>query len=152
MSSGETKPSTQPQSDIAKEVDAALAKMVEAQRAALSEIVQLMAAKLDAAGSRVNDDDDTRRTLARIKAKDFCSVSEAATLLNCSSQHIRNQVQSAIDGKAAQPIPFADIGMTVFPVGELLQWAREPKTKKKSGAARKNKTHLKAVAAGSSLS
>lgn len=151
MSSGETKPSTQPQSDITKEVDAALAKMVEAQRAALIEIVHVMAARLDAADSRVSEDDDTRRMLARIKAKDFCSVGEAATLLNCSAQHIRNQVQIAIDGKAAQPIPFADIGMTVFPVGELLQWARVPKTKVKS-AARKNKTLLKAVAAGSSLS
>jgi hypothetical protein len=68
----------------------------------------------------LNDDaEETRGTFERIKAKEFVSVEEAALLFGCSEQHLRNQVQKAIDGKAIHPIPFADIdGVMRFPLSE----------------------------------
>jgi hypothetical protein len=37
--------------------------------------------------------EETRRTIEKIKAKEFISVEEAALLFGCNEQHLRNQVQ-----------------------------------------------------------
>lgn len=91
--------------------------------------------------------EQTRRTFERIKAKEFVSVEEAALLFGCSEQHLRNQVQKAIDGKAIHPIPFADIdGVMRFPLSELMAWTSIPKPRAGGKAKRtKKQTHLSAV-------
>jgi hypothetical protein len=74
----------------------------------------------------------TRRTLDQIMAKEFATPNEAAVLLSCSSQHLRNQVQKAIAGTVDPAIPFCDLGgPVVFPIAELLEWSRKPKPKRK---------------------
>ena len=68
--------------------------------------------------------EETRRTVEKIKAKEFISVEEAALLFGVSEQHLRNQVQKAIEGAAVYPIPFADLeGVARFPLIKLLEWA-----------------------------
>lgn len=97
---------------------------------------------------RDEEAENTRQTLGKIKAKDFISVEEAAFLFECSEQHLRNQVQKAIDGTATHPIPFADIdGVTRFPLTKLMEWASipKPRTPKRGGEIEKNKTHLSAI-------
>jgi hypothetical protein len=92
--------------------------------------------------------EQTRRTIEKIKAKDFISVEEAALLFGCSEQHLRNQVQKAIDRTAVQPIPFGDLdNVTRFPLAGLLEWASLPKPKLRGKTKRKKneKTHLSAV-------
>jgi hypothetical protein len=82
--------------------------------------------------------EETRRTIEKINAKEFISADEAAFLFSCSEQHLRNQVQKAIDGTAVHPIPFADIdNVTRFPLKELLEWASLPKPKPKEKRKRK---------------
>jgi hypothetical protein len=92
--------------------------------------------------------EETRRMIEKIKAKEFISVEEASVLFGCSEQHLRNQVQKAIDGTAVQPIPFADIeGVVRFPRVELQEWALLPKPNlrgKSKGKKNKGK-HLSAV-------
>jgi hypothetical protein len=92
------------------------------------------------------DAEETRRAIEKIKAKEFISVEEAALLFGCSEQHLRNQVQKAIDGTAVHPIPFADIdGVTRFPLSELVEWASIPKPRAGGKAKRpKKQTHLSA--------
>lgn len=98
---------------------------------------------------QIPSDDGTAQisqTIAEIKAKAFISANEAALLFGCSAQHLRNLVQRALEGKAPEPIPFCDLdGVVTFPVSELIEWSRKPKPKAKK-AAKRNKTHLKAVA------
>ncbi len=92
--------------------------------------------------------DETRRTIERIKAKQFISTDEAAFLFGCSEQHLRNQVQKAIDGMAVHPIPFADIdNVTRFPLSDLLEWASlaKPKSTGKTKRRKNKRTHLSAV-------
>jgi len=92
--------------------------------------------------------EQTRRTIEKIKAKQFISVEEAALLFGCSAQHLRNQVQQAIDGTAVHSIPFADLeGVLRFPLTDLLEWASLPKPKPVGKAKRKKneKSHLSAV-------
>jgi hypothetical protein len=92
--------------------------------------------------------EETRRTIEKIKAKEFISVEEAALLFGCSEQHLRNQVQKAIDGTAVHPIPFADLdGVLRFPQAELLMWAPipKPRTGGKANGREKHKAHLSAV-------
>jgi hypothetical protein len=68
--------------------------------------------------------------LARIKAKDFISIGEAASLRNCSDGHVRNLVGKARKRQTKQPIPFTDLdGVTVFNRVALLEWANTPKHK-----------------------
>jgi len=65
-----------------------------------------------------------REQLALIKAKEHATVKEAALLLSCSESHIRKLLMLARKGKTRRPIPFVDMeGVTVFPVGILLDWA-----------------------------
>src|SRR5688572_11139662 len=90
----------------------------------------------------------TRRTIEKIKAKEFVSVEEAALLFGCSEQHLRNQVQKAIDGAAVHPTPFADLeGVVRFPLVRLLEWAPIPKPRAegKANGRKKHGTHLSAV-------
>ena len=92
--------------------------------------------------------DETRRTIERIKAKQFISTEEAAFLFGCSEQHLRNQVQKAINGMAVHPIPFADIdNVTRFPLADLLEWASlaKPKSTGKTKCRENYRTHLSAV-------
>lgn len=90
----------------------------------------------------------TRQALEKIKEKEFASVSEVAQLMGCSDSHVRNLVEKALTDQAtACPIPFADLdGVRVFPVQELLQWARIAKPKaKKTPKRNRNKSNLAAV-------
>lgn len=90
--------------------------------------------------------EETRRTLELIKAKDVATPGEAALLMSCSPQHLRNQVQKAIDGTADQPIPYCDLGgPIVFPIAELLAWSRLPK-QKPLRKTKRNKSHLEVLA------
>lgn len=91
--------------------------------------------------------EQTRRTIEKIKAKDFISVEEAALLFGCSEQHLRNQVQKAIDGTAVHPVPFVDIeGVLRFPLAAMQEWASIPKPRAGGKAKRtKKQTHLSAV-------
>ena len=68
--------------------------------------------------------------IARIRAKDFLSASEAALLLGCSDGHLRNLVREAKKGRKRHPVPFCDLdGVYTFPREELLRWAAEPKAR-----------------------
>ena len=97
----------------------------------LAAIVPWCASTRAAAPNEVAE--DLRRAIEKIKAKDFISVEEAALLFGCSEQHLRNQVQKAMDGTAIRPIPFADIeGVVRFPLIELQEWASLPKPKSRS--------------------
>jgi hypothetical protein len=81
--------------------------------------------------SRITDDAPAklREQLAFIKAKEHVTVKEAALLLSCSESHVRKLVKLARKGKSCHPIPFVHMeGVTVFPVCNLLDWAR-PKQK-----------------------
>jgi hypothetical protein len=70
-----------------------------------------------------------REQLAIIKAKEHITVREAALLMSCSDSHSRKLVMLARKRKTARPIPFVELeGMTVFPLGELLNWAK-PQTR-----------------------
>ncbi len=91
------------------------------------------------------DAEKTRRTIEKIQAKEFISVEEAAMLFECSEQHLRNQVQKALDGVAVHPIPFADLeGVVRFPLAKLLEWAAIPKAKarRKPKGTKQHGTHL----------
>lgn len=71
---------------------------------------------------------DCRKKLALINAKQFLKPSEAAYLLGCSDNHLRNLVRKAKEKMTARPIPFVDLDGTVsFPREELLEWAGRSK-------------------------
>jgi len=70
-----------------------------------------------------------REQLTFIKAKEHITVREAALLMSCSDSHIRKLVMLARKRKTARPIPFVELeGMTVFPLADLLNWAK-PQTR-----------------------
>ncbi len=70
-----------------------------------------------------------REQLTFIKAKEHITVREAALLMSCSDSHIRKLVMLARKRKTARPIPFVELeGMTVFPLVDLLNWAK-PQTR-----------------------
>ena len=70
-----------------------------------------------------------REQLKLIKAKEHITVREAALLMSCSDSHIRKLVMLARKRKTARPIPFVELeGMTVFPLVDLLNWAK-PQTR-----------------------
>lgn len=76
------------------------------------------------------DGEEFRARLARVMAKEFVSVGEAALLLSCSDGHIRNLMRKAKKGEARCPIPFRDLdGVAVFKLDELLAWSAQPKQK-----------------------
>jgi hypothetical protein len=82
--------------------------------------------------------------LEAINAKPTLSTAEAARLLGCSDQHMRDLVDDARNGIAAVPVPFHDLdGVLRFPRAELIAWRDKPKPRvTKAG---KNKSHLAAV-------
>lgn len=74
--------------------------------------------------------EELRAKLARIRAKEFVSVAEAALLLGCSDGHVRNLVRRAKKGEARAPVPFRDLdGVVVFKLEELLAWSELPKSR-----------------------
>jgi hypothetical protein len=76
----------------------------------------------------VPEANECRRKLALIHAKEFLKASEAAYLLGCSENHLRNLVKKAQGRKTNRPIPFIDLDGTVsFPRAQLLEWAGLPK-------------------------
>ena len=146
--SNEQEQTTQARHSAADELKATIHAMMDQQRECWMEIIKLVSAQGEATQSiDAECSDDVRRKLAAIRAKEFCTPAEGALLLSCSAQHLRNQVEKAIKSETEYPIPFANLGgPVVFPVTELLEWARISKTKpKKGGASSENKTHLRAV-------
>jgi hypothetical protein len=76
----------------------------------------------------VPEANECRRRLAIIHAKEFLKASDAAYLLGCSENHLRNLVKKAQAKKTGRPIPFIDLDGTVsFPRAALLEWAGTPK-------------------------
>jgi hypothetical protein len=127
--------------EIAKQIG----EVCDRNRDALLSILQLVTANRAEPVQVDYDAEEITRSITRIKAKAFISASEAALLFGCSSQHIRNLVQRAIEGKVIEPIPFRDLdGVVTFPLDELMEWSRKPKPKAKP-TAKKPRTHLKAV-------
>lgn len=123
-----------------------IAKICDQQRERLIEKVRELLSPTPSAPVPTDESAQIQTCLAKIKAKDFASANEAGLLLGCSAQHLRNQIQRAIEGKSEVPIPFRDLGgPVVFPVAELLQWAQLPKRRGKA-ASRKNKTRFKVLA------
>lgn len=77
-----------------------------------------------------DEEAELRAKLARIRAKEFVSIMEAAFLLGCSDGHLRNLVRKAKKGDARSPVPFRDLdGVVVFKLDELLAWSELPKGK-----------------------
>lgn len=75
-----------------------------------------------------HEGDELRAKLARIRAKEFVTIMEAAFLLGCSDGHLRNLVRKAKKGEARSPVPFRDLdGVVVFKLDELLAWSELPK-------------------------
>jgi hypothetical protein len=110
----------------------------------------LLATGLPLCAAPPADDESTniRKTLEKIKAKEFASVAEAALLMGCSDSHVRNLVEKSIVGLTPYPIPFADLdGVRVLPVQELLQWTRIAKPRVKKTITKRNRktSHLTAV-------
>jgi hypothetical protein len=98
---------------------------------------------------RDKEADETRLKIERIKVKEFVSINEAAFLLRCSDQHLRNLAQCARGGNTCHPIPFCDLdGPITFPLAELLNWTRliKPKQPKAVGGKRKTKAQLQRAA------
>ena len=94
--------------------------------AVFHELIERQRVKLDC-----TDDKSAklREQLTFIKAKEHITVREAALLMSCSDSHIRKLVMLARKRKTARPVPFVELeGMTVFPLGELLNWAK-PQTR-----------------------
>ena len=72
----------------------------------------------------------TKSRLARIMAKEFITIAEAAFLLSCSEGHVRNLLKKAFNRETHHPIPARDLdGLFVFHREELLAWSLEAKTK-----------------------
>lgn len=71
----------------------------------------------------------TKNRLARIMAKEFITIAEAAFLLSCSEGHVRNLLKKAFNRETHHPIPARDLdGLFVFHREELLAWSLEAKT------------------------
>jgi hypothetical protein len=76
-----------------------------------------------------------RDKLARISAKDYISIGEAALLLSCSDGHVRNLISKARKRQTKRPIPFTDLeGVTVFNRLALLAWADGRQHEPRSGS------------------
>ena len=113
-------------------------------RDALLSVVELLLRDREPVREPDSQAEHTRLMVERIKAKQFISPDEAAMLLGCSAQHLRNQVQKAIEGSATVPIPFRDLdGVVTFSIHELLEWSLTPKPRKVKS---KNKAHLRVAA------
>jgi hypothetical protein len=77
-----------------------------------------------------NELEGTKRRLARIMAKEFITIAEAAFLLSCSEGHVRNLLKKALNRETQYPIPARDLdGLFVFHREELLAWSLEAKTR-----------------------
>jgi hypothetical protein len=123
-----------------------VAEICDRNRDAIVAIVGFLTVPESPANEQNELAEETRRTMAQIKTKDFISANEASVLFGCSAQHLRNLVQRALDGKATYPIPFRDLdGVVTFPVSELLEWSRTPKPKAKK-PSRRNKSALRVLA------
>src|SRR5215471_12329109 len=73
----------------------------------------------------------TRSRVARIMAKEFITIAEAAFLLSCSEGHVRNLLRKACNRETQHPIPARDLdGLFVFHREELLAWSLEAKTRR----------------------
>lgn len=71
--------------------------------------------------------------LAKINAKQFITVPEAALLLGCSTSHLHKLKLKAEKGQAKNPIPYRDLdGVIVFPRVELIDWAMGQRVKLKA--------------------
>src|SRR5689334_25400630 len=120
---GTSEPKAAPlQSDVAKDLGAMIQKMLDQQREVWTGIFELVSTDHETAALALDtsESDAMRRMLDTIRAKAFCSASEAAVLLGCSAQHLRNKVEQAVNGETEYPIPHANLdGPIVFPVDEL---------------------------------
>jgi|SRR5215831_4811422 len=124
------------------ELLARVSQLCDRNRDAILEALRLMLAA-HASSMAQQQGKESTGAIVEIRAKDFISVNEAALLLGCSAQHLRNLVQRALDGKTVTPIPLCDLdGVITFPLDELMEWSRKPKASSKS---RRNST-LKAAA------
>jgi hypothetical protein len=96
---------------------------------ARAEAAQIVSAALQAHPTADAGAEELRSRVARVMAKEFVSVGEAAFLLSCSDGHVRNLVRRAKKGEARVPIPFCDLdGVVVFKLDELLAWSGRPKS------------------------
>lgn len=96
--------------------------------------------------------EELRARLARIRAKEFVSVAEAALLLGCSDGHVRNLVRKAMRGETRTPVPCRDLdGVVVFKLDELLAWSERPKGRLKALPAGQGADTLAALQLGPRL-
>lgn len=97
---------------------------------------------------------DKSEIITAIYAKPLWSVAEAALVLPCSENHLRNLIEKALKGDEDNPIPFIDIaGVYGFERDKLLEWLKIPKQDKrknkklsmKPAQSGRAKSHLKVI-------
>ena len=88
------------------------------------------------------------RTLQRINAKQFITISEFAYLFGCSRGYVDKLIEKAQDPKSEYPVPYVDLdGLTQFDRVEVLAWAKtsKPLRKHQRKQGGKRPTLVKAV-------
>lgn len=72
------------------------------------------------------------RTLQRINAKQFITISEFAYLFGCSRGYVDKLLEKAQDPKSEHPVPYVDLGgLTQFDRVQVLAWAKTSKPLRK---------------------
>jgi len=72
--------------------------------------------------------EEITRTLQRINAKQFITISEFAFLFGCSRGYVDRLIEKAQDPKTEYPVPYVDLdGLTQFDRAEVLAWAKQSK-------------------------
>jgi len=76
--------------------------------------------------------EEITRTLQRINAKQFITISEFAYLFGCSRGYVDKLIEKAQDPKTECPVPYVDLdGLTQFDRVEVLAWAKTSKPLRK---------------------
>jgi hypothetical protein len=76
--------------------------------------------------------EEITRTLQRINAKQFITISELAYLIGCSRGYIDKLIERAQDPKNDCAVPYVDLdGLIQFDRVEVLAWAKTSKPLKK---------------------
>lgn len=72
------------------------------------------------------------RTLQRINAKQFITISEFSYLFGCSRGYVDKLLEKAQDPKSEHPVPYVDLGGLIqFDRVEVLAWSKTSKPLRK---------------------
>lgn len=108
---------------------------VEITRSSVEQIVREVCEEIIAQSRPAIQDsqaEEITRTLQRINAKQFITISELAYLFGCSRGYVDKLIEKAQDPKSEYPVPYVDLdGLTQFDRVEVLAWAKTSKPLRK---------------------